>query len=71
MITIRFSNRNHKVDQWVDVLEEVVLSHQLVKDKSLKEPVLNIGKEVVKGERDISRYVDQLKKDMMRTWAAC
>ena len=71
MITIRFSNRNHKVDQWVDVLEEVVLSHQLVKDKSLKEPVLNIGKEVVKGERDISRYVDQLKKYMMRTWAAC
>lgn len=71
MITIRFADRTRRVDQWVEVLEEVVVSHQLVKDRSLREPVLNAGKEVVKGEKAITRYVGQLKKDMMRTWAAC
>lgn len=71
MITIAYAHRNRKIDQWVETFEEVVLSHQLVKDTGLEEPVLTVGKEQVKGERAISIYVDQLKKDMIRTWSAC
>lgn len=71
MITIKFADRNRRVDQWVESLEEVVVSHQLVLDTNLREPVLTLGQDTIEGEKAISRYVDRLKKDMMRTWAAC
>lgn len=71
MITIKFADRNRRVDHWVETFEEVVLSHQLVHDSSLTEPVLTLGKEEVTGEKAISRYVDRLKKDAKRTWATC
>ena len=51
MITIKFADRTRRVDQWVETFEEVVLSHQLVYDRSLKEPVLTLGKEEVTGEK--------------------
>ena len=71
MITIKFADRTRRVDHWVDTFEEVVLSYQLVFDRSVKEPVLTLGHEEVTGEKAISRYVDQLKKDARRTWATC
>lgn len=71
MITITYADRNRKVDQWVETFEEVVLSHQLVRDTQLKEPILKVGKEEIRGEQAITNYVAQLKQDMMRTWATC
>ena len=71
MITIKFADRTRRVDQWVETFEDVVLSYQLVNDRSLTEPVLTLGKEEVTGEKAISRYVDRLKKEARSTWATC
>lgn len=69
MITIKYADRNRMVDRWVSVFEEVVLSHQLVRDVKLKEPVLSVGKEEVRGEKAISKYVNRLKRDVVSDWA--
>jgi hypothetical protein len=69
MITIKYADRNRVVDRWVSVFEEVVLSHQLVRDVKLKEPVLSVGKEEVRGEKAISKYVNRLKRDVVSDWA--
>lgn len=70
MITIKYADRNRMVDRWVSVFEEVVLSHQLVRDTKLVEPILSIGKEEVKGEKAISLYVNRLKRDVVSDWAS-
>lgn len=71
MITIHYSETNSALEQWVGVLEELVLSHQLVKDNTLKTPLLRIGKTEVSGEQTITDYVHQLRRDTMRSWATC
>ena len=68
MITIKYADRNRMVDRWVSVFEEVVLSHQLVRDDQLSEPILSVGKEEVVGEKAISRYVNRLKRDVVSDW---
>lgn len=70
MITIKYADRNRMVDRWVSVFEEVVLSHQLVRDTKLAEPILSVGKEEVRGEKAISLYVNRLKRDVVSDWAS-
>jgi len=70
MITIKYADRNRMVDRWVSVFEEVVISHQLVRDDQLSEPILSMGQEEVRGEKAISRYVNRLKRDVVSDWAS-
>lgn len=70
MITIKYADRNRMVDRWVSVFEEVVLSHQLVRDTQLDEPILTTGKKEVRGEKAISQYVNRLKRDMVSDYAS-
>ncbi|MCE7992430.1 MAG: hypothetical protein HEP71_10630 [Roseivirga sp.] len=70
MITIKYADRNRMVDRWVSVFEEVVLSHQLVRDTKLAEPILTSGREEIRGEKAISLYVNRLKHDVVTDWAS-
>ncbi|GAB5526117.1 MAG: hypothetical protein Roseis2KO_39890 [Roseivirga sp.] len=70
MITIKYADRNRMVDRWVSVFEEVVLSHQLVRDTKLDEPILTAGKKEVRGEKAISQYVNRLRRDVVTDYAS-
>lgn len=70
MITIKYADRNRMVDRWVSVFEEVVLSYQLVRDTKVDEPILNTGREEIRGEKAISLYVNRLKHDVVTDWVS-
>ena len=69
MLTIKFPIENEKVQEWRKLLEELVVTHKMEEDRSIKQPILEEDDQKVIGEKSIQEYLDDLKKSV-HDWRA-
>ena len=67
MLTITYPTRTPKVDDWQDLLELIVVQHELKEDAALDAPLLRDDKGEVQGEQAITDYLIQLE-DEVNQW---
>ena len=66
MLTITYPNRTPKVDDWQDLLELIVVQHELREDAALETPILEDDKGRVRGEQAITDYLIKLEDEVNR-----
>ena len=67
MLTITYPTRTPKVDDWQDLLELIVVQHDLKEDAALDAPLLKDDKGEVRGEQAITDYLIKLE-DEVNQW---
>ena len=67
MLTITYPKRTAKVQDWQDLLNLIVVQHELKEDAALPEPLLVDDKGEVSGEKAITDYLIQLE-DEVNQW---
>ena len=67
MLTITYPTRTSKVQDWQDLLELIVVQHELKEDAALDAPLLRDDKGEVQGEQAITDYLIQLE-DEVNQW---
>ncbi len=64
MLTIKYPSENVAVRDWRALLEEIVVAHKMEEIKSLDQPVLEEDDATVRGEKEIYKYLKELKKSV-------
>lgn len=70
MIVLSYPFSNPQIEEWKGRLFDLVLQHRLVENTNLKEPELHMGSHIVKGEKAISKAMNQLSFDAGE-WCKC
>lgn len=61
MLTIKYPIENTTVRDWKDLLDEIVVAHKMEEVSTIKESILEEDDVKVTGEKNITKYLKDLK----------
>ena len=70
MLTITYKNQLPQIETWRQQLETLVMAHQIVQDETCDAVILKNTNEMIIGEAEISKYMDELM-EFQKVWFAC
>lgn len=70
MLNLYVPEKNGKVVEWENRINDTAVGYKIVVDPSLEEPEIEHCREIYKGEEAISRYLEELAR-FMESWIRC
>ncbi len=55
-----------KIESLQEKMEEMVVTHELIQQKTLRKPHLHFGEDKVEGIENIQNYLEDLHRDMQK-----